>query len=105
MPVQSLGKITVTTAGTPVQINSTNIPCQAISIQALSSNAGKVYVGLSGMSKTTLIGNLAVLAVPSGAIIPSFSASVDSANGLNVSQYWIDVDNSGEGVLVAYSQT
>ena len=39
------GRKTVTTAGTPVQLVSTETPCAAVVIQALRTNAGHIGVG------------------------------------------------------------
>ena len=102
----SLGKITVTTSGTIVRATSglTNpaavLPCQSISFQALSTNAGKIYVGLSTLVHTTLVGCLSVLAVPTTNTLPAYVVSSVSVAGVNGADYWLDADNSGEGVLI-----
>ncbi len=101
MSVSSLGKVTVTSGGTPVQITATKTACQAISIQALSTNTGKIYVGLSNINKTTSVGVLGVLAVPTANLIPSFNAYQPQVAGLNADAFWIDADVNGEGVIVA----
>lgn len=102
MPISSIGKVTVSTAGTPVQVTSTITDCQAISIQALAANTGKIYVGLKNMNKTTLVGVVAVLAVPTTNIIPSFNAYQPQIAGLNADAFYVDADVSSEGVLVAF---
>ena len=108
--IVSLGKVTVTTAGTPVRATSTQsvpgtqISCQSIAFQALSSNTGKIYIGTSSsMSKSTYAGVVAVLAVPATNIIPGYNASQLSVAGLNVADFFLDSDNNGEGVIVSYA--
>jgi hypothetical protein len=108
------GKVTVTTSGTPVQIPT--LPAvvtgplgpqglttvHAFIIQALSGNAGKIYIGLSGMSKSSLVGVLVVLPVPTANLIPTFSVSLtEAANALSLTDLWFDADNSGEGVTIS----
>ena len=101
----SIGKVTVTTAGTPVQVTATSTRCQAISLQALSTNTGKIYVGnAQAMSKSTLANVLGVVAVPTANTIPSASISQQGTAGLDASSFWLDSDNSGEGVLVGLIQ-
>ncbi len=106
----SLGKVTVVTAGTPVQVDLTVLPADnrqsprvhAYIVQALSANVGKVYIGTLGMNKSTLAGVLAVLPIPTANLVPTLSVSVaQAANGLNLSDLWFDADTSGEGVLVS----
>jgi hypothetical protein len=108
------GKVTVVTSGTPVQIGA--LPAvvagplgvgglstvHAFVVQALSSNAGKIYIGLVGMSKATLAGVLVVLPVPTANLIPTFSVSLtEAANALSLNDLWFDADNSGEGVTIS----
>lgn len=102
----SLGRTLVVVAGTPVavQVPSTVNPptCHAFVVEALSGNTGKVYIGLVGLNKSTLVGCLVVLPVPTANLIPTFSVSVTAAsNAVALDQLYIDADNSGEGVLIS----
>lgn len=107
--LQSYGKVVVSTAGTPVQAtaNQTNpitpVPANAVLIEAWPSNTGKIYIGVvSSMSKSTGVGVIGVLAVPTANFIPSFSATLAySTGGLDVSQLWVDADNSSDSVIVS----
>ena len=107
--VNSLGKVTVTTPGTPVRATSNQgtpgaqVSCQAIAFQALSANTGKIYIGSSTMNKSTLAGVYFVLAVPTTNIVPSFSASQLSVAGLNAADFYLDADNGTEGVIISYT--
>lgn len=106
MSMLSLGKITVASAGTIVRttVNQSNpaavLGCQSISFQALSTNTGKIYVGLSSLVKATLVGGLSVLAAPTVNLFPAYVVSSLSVAGLNAADFWLDADNNGEGVLI-----
>lgn len=105
------GKTVVPVAGTPVPLA---IPAgvagpgspglstmHALILSALSTNTGKVYIGVLGMNKTTLAGCIVVLPVPTVNLIPAFSISLThGANALSLSDIFIDADVSGEGVLL-----
>ncbi len=107
------GKVAVTTPGTPVNLPvPTSVAgslgaqgfttVHAFVVQALAGNTGKVYIGLAGMVKSTLVGVLVVLPVPTANLIPTFSVSLtEAANALSLSDIWIDADNGGEGVTVS----
>lgn len=102
----SLGRTLVMVAGTPqrvvapVSLNPATV--HAVVIQVLPSNTGKVYVGVSGLNKTTLAGVLSVLAVPTANMLPAFSISIThAANAIPVTDLYIDVDTGGEGVLIS----
>lgn len=98
----SLGRVTVPTPGTPVQVSAAHLKVHAILIEALYSNTGKVFIlqksGVKGGP-----GELAILAVPTANTIPNFSETVSQApNAIDLFTYWIDVDTANEGVLVSY---
>jgi hypothetical protein len=107
------GKLLVASSGTPINVPVPNFSwagpatpvlttVHAFMIQALSSNAGKIYIGVAGMSKASLAGVLVVLPVPTVNLIPTWSVSVtEGANALSLSDLWIDADNSGEGVTIS----
>jgi hypothetical protein len=103
MSYHVIGKKTVATAGTRVQlIATTPTKAQGVCIQALSSNTGKIYIGDSTVVGSTLVGCGYVLGIPAGAVIPGFSTTIQASNALDVSQFYIDADVNGEGVLVSY---
>lgn len=104
--LKGLGKTTVTTPGTPVQVSVPSVinppSCHACIIEALFGNTGKVYVGTSGLTKSTLADVLVVLPIPTSNLIPTFSISIVSgANALHLRDLWIDADVAGEGVIVS----
>jgi hypothetical protein len=105
MAVKSLGKITVTTGGTPVQVSTTRVGANSIMFQQIPGNTGKMYIGDSTLVKATLVGVHAVLPIPTTNILPSYTATiVEAPAGLNAAEFWVDAEVNGEGVLVSYTQ-
>ena len=112
---QIIGPITVPAAGTPVRVTNSiatdahglnpdpaRFSCHAALFQARPSNTGKVYIGLATMSKSTLAGVAAVLAVPTANVIPSFSMALTlSPAGIDLSDLYLDADTNGEGILLS----
>lgn len=108
----SAGRTLVAVPGTPQQVQ---VPAavagpgspglstvHAVVIQALAGNTGKVYVGVAGLTKATLVGVLVVLPIPTANLIASFSVSLTAgANALSLSDLYIDADVPGEGVLIS----
>jgi hypothetical protein len=78
------GKVkAVTTAGTRVQLDA--VPCQAVTVFARKSNAGKIYVGGSDVSASVFGVELSTN--------ESFTFNVSNANLI-----YIDTEVSGDGV-------
>lgn len=103
MAWKSLGKVTVTTAGTPVRITSSRTPCHALLVQQLPANTGRIIVGTSVMNSTTYAGCLAILAIPTTNGIPAVNAGLATEpDGLNAADYYLDSTVNGEGALVSY---
>lgn len=109
MAWESIGKVTVTTAGTPVRLTvgqsvpGTRIACHAIMIQQLPGQTGRIIVGKSGMNSTTYAGCLAILATPTANLLPAANAGIaDIPNGFNLADYWLDSTVNGEAALVSY---
>lgn len=105
---QSLGKVTVASAGTPVRATANQttpanrFPAHSYLVEAVVGNTGKVYIGAAGMDKSTLVGVFVVLPPPTANVLPSFSATVSySPNHFNMADVWIDVDTNNEGALVS----
>src|SRR5215470_14805550 len=109
--IQSLGKVVVPSAGTPIQVTVNNfvpfptgdVKCHSFMVQAWFNNTGKVWVGnMPNFSKITGRGLVAVIPIPTTNLIQSFSATIASAvNTFNMIDIWIDVDVSNEAALVA----
>lgn len=95
---RGLGYVTVTTAGTPVPLASTDIRAAGCLIQAASTNAGVLYVG--GDDLTSLLRGCE--------ISPGDAISIDGPmiGGIEeefmLSEVKIDAATSGDKVLVSY---
>ncbi len=95
--------VTVTTAGTRVQVNSaTNILPTSIYFEANKANSGNIYIGLSDVASTKYI---ACLTAGSGFCITSDGIGGTgrlSGVGLKLNLFYADTSNSGDKVLVTY---
>lgn len=116
--IDALGKITVTTPGTPVRatINRTDpakvIPAHGVMFEVWPTNTGLCYVGRVGMNKATGEGVYAILGAPSKntndvvSFLPTFSAALTlSPNGMQAADFYVDADQAGDGVIATYLQT
>lgn len=109
----SLGKLTVPSPGTPVNVPAPILPgagptipglttVHAAIVEALETNTGKVYVCLQGANKTSRAGVLLTLPIPTPNLIPAFSVSITAAaNAVPLTDLYIDADVAGEGVTIS----
>lgn len=112
----SLGKVAVTTAGTPVRVTSgqadptKKVSAHTVFLQALSGNTGRIFVGKSSsMNKSTYVDVVGMIPAPSASTatgtLPYFEATiVPSPNGFNLADFWLDAEVSTDAVLVAGSE-
>lgn len=105
--LQVLGPILVPVPGVPRSVVDTlpavtrGLKVYAALFQALSTNTGKVYIGLATLNRGTLAGVAAVLPVPTANFLPSFGISLTIAPaGVDLASLYLDVDNGGEGALL-----
>jgi hypothetical protein len=92
-------RVTVTTAGTRVQITSSHIVTTNIIIQALSGNTGTVYVGNSSVSSS-----LCMVALAAGAAITLTPGAMgNDMGGLDLSEFYIDASQNSQSVNVGYT--
>lgn len=101
---RSLGRIAVPTPGTPVRVTSdTSIRACRIRFAVVIGETGRVFLGLQGMNKATGAGVVKEF-WPTGAgggVADEFV--VESASGdLRPSDYYLDANTAGEGLIVAY---
>jgi hypothetical protein len=109
---ESLGVIRVPLVGVPMRATG-NLPVptdrcavHAILFQALPENTGRVYIGISGMNRSTKAGVLGTLAVPTANSIPTFSMALTlSPNAIHAHDLFIDADNNTDGVTIAVLTT
>ena len=100
-PVNST--VTVTTAGTAAQcVSDTDYKPSSIYFEALGTNTGYIYIGLSGVSSTAYITRLTAG--------QGFTVKADGLGGhgrvgsagLQLSAFYADASVSGEKVQVTY---
>jgi len=89
------GSKAVTTAGTRVQLSSTQILVVSLSIQASSSNTGVIYVGGPTISSTR---GVALSAGDTLALLPMARQN----EYYDLRSIWLDASVSAEGVTYAY---
>ena len=101
----SIASILVTNvaAGTPVRVSATDLYVHAVTFNQINGQTGRIVVGNSAMNKTTLSGVFKELPIPTTNAIPAFPVSqVASQNAINLSQFYVDADVTGEKCLVTY---
>ncbi|HEX4275814.1 MAG TPA: hypothetical protein VHZ74_10685 [Bryobacteraceae bacterium] len=88
---------TVTTAGTPVRLASSSTPFVSGTIQALSSNTGKICVGGS----TTLVSTNTGVCLTAGQAIP-----LNQVPGVShdLNNWWMDSATNSEGASITYEK-
>ena len=110
-PVQSLARITVAVSGTPVRATvnetdpTTHRGAHSILFQRDDPNdTGLIYIGTSAaMDISTLVGVVAILAVPSTSSLPAINITITvSHNALDAREFYIDADVSGDSILASF---
>ena len=107
MQTISLGLIQVDTPGTPVRISTDpSLLVMMMVVRTIPGFTGKTYLGLAGMNKYSAAKTavLRILSEPpaygpqDGEAVPPSSGG--QGNVVQVSDYWVDADVAGEGVIV-----
>lgn len=106
-----LGKVTVASAGTPVQatsaqsVPSARVGCQSLQFQVAPANSGVVYIGDSTLNVSSGVGILAVLPKPTAATTGPFASAtfteVNAPAGLNAADFYIDSTSTNDVVFVS----
>ena len=89
------GSKTVTTAGTRVQLSSTQVLAVNVSIQAKAANTGVIYVGGATISSSR---GVALAAGDTLALLPMARQN----EYYDLQSIWLDASVNGEGVTYAY---
>ncbi len=105
MTVTPMGRVNQPAPGTPVVLSTD--PAKLVSkiyFQVIPGLTGKAYVGAPGMNKSTMAGVTRVLwPNPNGGICDQFLLETDDGHdGFPLTQYAVDMDVAGEGLLVTY---
>ncbi len=105
MTANPLGRVNVATPGTLVPLTTnTSLRASKIYFQVIPGLTGKGYIGKNGLVRATLVNVIRVLwPNSSGGFSDSFflESQADS-DTLNLSEYYVDMDVAGEGLLVTY---
>jgi|SRR5579862_4524940 hypothetical protein len=105
MTANPLGRVNVATPGTLVPLTTnTSLRASKIYFQVIPGLTGKGYIGKNGLVRATLVNVIRVLwPNSSGGFSDSFflESQADS-DTLNLSEYYLDMDVAGEGLLVTY---
>jgi len=108
---KSLARVTVVTAGSPIQITvnetvpAANVPAHSILFERDDPNdTGLIYIGRSvNMVRATLVDVIAILPAPSSGVLPSITITLTPGqNSLNAADFFIDADVSGDTILASY---
>ncbi len=102
----SFGKISVATPGTPVRVTTdTTIRAARMRFAVLIGEAGRTFLGVSGMNKTTGAGVLKEFwpTGAGGAIADQYTLEAPAgSNTLRPSDYWVDANTANEGLMAGY---
>ena len=109
--MNSLGLKTVTTHGTPVQLTTdTSIHCNVISVQPIKAggatgvapteNVGAIYLNRGSAAKGTALTGTVLLLRP---VDTAFSIKAPTQLGFQLSHFYLDADNDGDGALISYA--
>ncbi len=103
--MQSLGKVTVTTAATAVQLTTSQNPNYTgkIRVTAVPANTGLIYVGVKGIVGSTGVGVLAIVGIPTATgPVPFVDIEIPGAQGgVPASALWLDTSVNGSAAIVA----
>lgn len=103
---RALGPLRIVTPGVPQQIviPADQVPsCHRLIVQTLTANTGRIWIGdRQSMNKTTFVGIVYILAIPTANAVNVFDASIaNGANAIPLNDLWFDADNANEGVSVS----
>ena len=105
MTLNCLGRVNVAAPGTPVALTTNrNATAAIVFIQTIPGLTSKIYIGRQGMNKATLSGVCRILwPNANGGISDQFMLTAESGGDqIHPSEYYIDCDVAGEGVLASY---
>jgi hypothetical protein len=102
---QGLGLVTVATAGVPQALAASVTETKDIWIRPLKSipstaNTGNIYIGNSAMVKSTCVG--VMLVIKTGDAPVHVERPRTSGEFYDLSQLYIDADNTGDGAIIGY---
>lgn len=101
---RSFGKVAVPTPGTPVRVTSdTTIRAHRIRFAVAIGETGRVFLGVQGMSKASGAGVVKEFwPTGAGGGVADELVLESAAGELRPSDYYVDANTAGEGMIVAY---
>lgn len=105
MTINPMGRVSVPTPGTPVPLTTDpTATASKLFFQVIPGLTGKTYAGVPTMTKATLAGVARVLwPNATGGFSENFYIeSQDGEDSIRLSEYAVDADVAGEGLLVTY---
>jgi hypothetical protein len=101
---RSLGKIAVPAPGTPVRVTSdTTIRAHRIRFAVAIGETGRVFLGVAGMNKASGAGVVKEFwPTGAGGGVADELVLESAAGELRPSDYYVDANTAGEGLIVAY---
>ena len=106
MKAKSFGKISVPTPGTPVPVSTdTNLRVERMRFAAAIGDTGRVFLGVSGMNKANGAGVVKEFwrTGAGGGVADAYEIWAEDARHLLLpADYYVDANNAGEGLIVAY---
>ncbi len=101
---RSLGKTAVPTPGTPVRVTpDTSIRAHRIRFAVAIGETGRVFLGVAGMNKASGAGVLKEFwPTGAGGGVADELVLESAADELRPSDYYVDANTAGEGLIVAY---
>ncbi|HEY3825817.1 MAG TPA: hypothetical protein VGL82_14735 [Bryobacteraceae bacterium] len=105
MTINCLVRVNVATPRTPVPLSTDpTITASKLFLQVIPGLTGKTYFGIQAMNRATLAGVARVLwPNATGGFSEHFEIeSQDGENSIRLTDYAIDADVTGEGLLVTY---
>ena len=101
---RSLGKIVVPIPATPVRVTSdTSIRAHRIRFAVAIGETGRVFLGVAGMNKASGAGVVKEFwPTGAGGGVADELVLESAAGELRPSDYYVDANTAGEGLIVAY---
>lgn len=106
MSMQTLGKLTLTSGGTPQQFITTSLNVRGFFIESVLGNVGQIFIGTKTLVKATLAGVYRVIPAPTAAtgatvLLPAWDHVGDVAGPFDLSTFYFDGTTS-DSILVGY---
>jgi hypothetical protein len=104
LQARSFGKVAVATPGTPVRVTTdTALRAHRMRFAVLIGEVGRVFLGVQGMNKATGAGVIKEFWPTGAGGGVADDLVIESAAGeLRPSDYYVDANTAGEGLIVAY---